>query len=283
MVAVAHRLLLMIPVLALSAGCAAREPRIMTWTEYARVREAWPHVLRFEPRRGALLYFGARHTHAVDDPQVERIERLWTSFAPTIAFNEGGDPPVAPTRDAAVAQYSEAGLVRFLAARDDVPCMSLDPTPGDEFAHLRRSFAAADVKLFFVARAVAQHVDRAGRDDAAAECDRVLRILNARPGLGTTPASTAEVETALHERFPDLASVGDVRLAWFDPTRTETVFNRVSRESNEYRDRAIVAVLARAVHDGQRVFAVVGGTHVVMQEGALAGLLRTAAIRVSGS
>jgi hypothetical protein len=43
----------------------------------------------------------------------------------------------------------------------------------------------------------------------------------------------------------------------------------MSRVGSEYRDRCMVAMLQRHVREGERVFAVVGGTHVVMQEPAL--------------
>jgi hypothetical protein len=51
--------------------------------------------------------------------------------------------------------------------------------------------------------------------------------------------------------------------------KDETLFSAVARASSEYRDRYVVEVLQRHLRDAERVFAVVGGTHVVMQEPAL--------------
>lgn len=190
-----------------------------------------------------------------------------------MAFNEGGHPPIEATRDAAVEKYGEPGLVRFLAARDDIPVASLAPDRAEEVAHLRQSFSAADVKLFFVLRAIAQFADRKGPDGVDAELERVLAIYNAAPGLGVSPRSIDEVAAAFSDRFPDSGSYRMTPLRWFDPVRADTVLNRISRDSSDYRDRAMVAILARSVADGQRVFAAVGGTHVVMQEEALASIL----------
>ena len=47
--------------------------------------------------------------------------------------------------------------------------------------------------------------------------------------------------------------------------KDETLFSAVARASSEYRDRYVVEVLQRHLRDGERVFAVVGGTHIVMQ------------------
>ncbi len=253
-----------------AAGCASHHRSgLMTWDEYRRWSSDWPYVLRFDTPQGTLLYFGSRHTYSPDDPQVERIERLWTCFRPTMAFNEGGNPPVQATRDTAVERCGEAGLVRFLGARDDVPVASLDPDRAEEAAHLRKSFPARQVKLTFMLRGVSQFVERRGTDGAEAELQRVLGIVNQLPGQGGYPRTPAEVAEGFAQMFPGGGDYRRVPPAWFDPVRSDTVFNRISRASSEYRDRAMIEILRRSVADGQRVFAVVGGTHVVMQEQAL--------------
>lgn len=255
-------------------GCVSRQPvAIMSWSEYQTRSVQWPYILQFDPPRGALLYYGARHTNAPSDPQVQEIERLWTTFKPTVAFNEGGSPPVEETRDLAVERFGEAGLIRFLAARDDIPVASLDPDRGEEVAYLRQLFAATEVKLFFVLRAVAQYGDARGRDGVENELQRVLSIFNRVPGLSGPPRSVGEVDSALTQRLPGQGSYHATPLKWFDPTAAETFLNEISRASNEYRDRTIIAKLDRSVADGHRVFAVVGGTHVVMQEHALGARL----------
>lgn len=259
----------MVAVLLAACACAARGPVIMAWDEYARRSVQWPYVLTFETTNGTLLYYGARHTYTPADTQVQQLEQAWACFRPTMAFNEGGNPPVETSRDAAVEKYGEAGLVRFLAARDDVPVASLDPDRAEEVAHLRKRFTPEQVKLFFLLRNAAQFADRRGAEGVDAELQRVLTIHNATPGLGVAPRTLPEVVAAFGERFPD-ADYRRTPLRWFDPMRSETFLNEVSRSDSEFRDRAMIAILERSIADGQRVFAVVGGTHVVMQERALA-------------
>lgn len=271
----AHALLTMPGILIVaSVACAPRAGELMTWEEYGARSVQWPYPLRFDAQRGSLLYFGARHTYSPGDAQLEQIEQLWTCFEPTIAFNEGGNPPVEGSRTVAVEKYGEPGLLRYLAARDDVPIASLDPDRAEEVAHLRRHFSRTEVKLFFVLRAVAQFADRNGPDGVDAELERVLALFNRSPGLAVYPTTVAEVADAFRERFPASNSYRQTPLSWLDPMRDESFLNRVSRSGSVYRDAAMVAVLSRHVADGQRVFAVVGGTHVVMQEGALSARLR---------
>jgi hypothetical protein len=251
-------------------GCALRQPAgIMTWQEYDSRYVEWPYVLRIAGNRGELLYYGVRHTYSPDDPQVEEIEKLWTAFRPDIAFNEGGNPPIESSRDEAVRKGGEGALVRFLAARDNVPVTTLDPSRSEEVAHLKQRFPAEDIKLFFVLRGVAPFTNRGAEGSLEKEIERVLGIYNASPGLMGPPRSLDEVAAAYRQRLPGHGEYKDTPMSWFDPVRTETFLNDISREGSEYRDRFMVEKLTSHLQEGHRVFAVVGGTHVVMQEPAL--------------
>jgi hypothetical protein len=59
------------------------------------------------------------------------------------------------------------------------------------------------------------------------------------------------------------------------PTGTNTWLNALSADVNRARDRYMVAVIMNLVARGERVFAVVGSSHVVMQERALRERLRS--------
>ena len=252
------------------AGCALRPSGdILTWQEYDRLDVQWPYILRLASGRGELLYYGIRHTYSPDDPQIDEIEKLWTAFRPDIAFNEGGNPPIESSREEAVRKGGEGAFVRFLAARDNVPVASLDPSRAEEVAYLKRSFPAEEIKLIFVLRSVAQHVNRGAEAPVEKEVERVLGIHNATPGLMGPPRTLDEVAAAYRQRLPGRGELRDTPMSWFDPMLEETFLNRIARASSEYRDRFMVEKLRSHLAEGHRVFAVVGGTHVVMQEPAL--------------
>lgn len=247
----------------LLAACAHSTPRIMTWAEYAKREVSWPYILR----SGTLLYYGARHTYKPDDPQIAEIQKLWSEFHPDIALNEGGNPPFAPTIEESVTKYGEAGLLRFLARRDNVPVVSLDPTRAEETAYLSKFFSRDRVKMFFVIRGVAQQIENHDPSKVDDELNRLLTLYGETPGLSGPPRTAVEVQDLLRSYVSD-ANYKAAQLSWFDPTRHE-FFSDMSRTANGYRDRYMVEMLQRQVREGQRVFAVVGGTHVVMQEPAL--------------
>lgn len=260
-------------------GCATASRDVMTWTEYASLQRSgrhpeWPYILQRNTQRGALLYFGAAHTFDPAHDQIRRIEQEWHRFRPDIAFTEGGSPPIATSRDAAVRSAGEPGLVRFLAARDNVPTTTLDPSRAQEVAVLSRTFTREQVKLFFVLRGVSQYRERAGLDGLESETDRILRLFENTPGLSGGPRTIEELQTVYRRHFPDADGYQDVPRAWFDPVVTATFLNNISRADSDFRDDYMVRLLAQHVSQGLRVFAVVGGSHVVMQERALLAKIR---------
>lgn len=273
-------LLLGVAVSLATAGCTsvhhqpARAVPVMSFEEYARAPlPPIPHILALTVGQGQLFYFGARHTFDPADWQLQAIEDFWRQYRPTLAFNEGGEPPALPSRDETVSRFGEPGLVRFLAKRDGVAVRSLEPPRGEEYARLLKEFSVEQIKVFYVLRGVAQF--RKSRNDEQVEdfVERVLAGLSKEPGLEGAPRSLAEIEPSYARLFPEPSDWREVPDAWFDPAvaRPAVYLNRISRTLSEFRDCHMVDLLITEVRKGARVFAVVGGSHVIMQERVLAG------------
>lgn len=256
--------------LMLFLACAPAPKPVMSWDELAqRGRVEWPYVVEIGTATGKLFYFGAEHVYDPAHPQIARIEAAWDAFRPDIAFTEGGFPPIERTRDLAVQKHGEAGLVRFLAARDDVPTTTLDPSRAEEMAALAPVFGRERIKLGHLLRAASQFRARNGREKTDEEMRRVLAIYAQTPGLMGSPRTIAEIEEAFARLLPGHGDYRDAKSSWFDPAKQETFFNDIARASSDYRDRYVVERLVTHVKSGQRVFAVMGGSHVIMQEPAL--------------
>ena len=258
-----------------ATGCT-RHAHIISWQEYSSRSHTWPYVVNIQTPKKHLLYFGSSHTKDPTDPQILDIERMWSEFGPDEAFNEGGNPPTEKTKEQAVNRWGEPGFIRFLAQRDKVPVQSIDPTQAAEVADLRKKFPPEKVKFFFVLRTVSEYrrVYQGSTKTLDEELERVLPIYAAVPGLDVAPKSILELESMYAQYFPNQGSFRDVRPSWFDPTTSETFLNDISRRSGLYRDQYMVGLLIKEVRRGKRVFAVVGGSHVVRQEPALRSILR---------
>ena len=228
--------------------------------------------------QGQLLYLGARHSLDPSDPEFVDFEKAWNDFKPTIAFYEGNtiSHPMIASRDEAIKSSGEPGLVMFLAAKDKIGAVSLEPSRQDEVNYLLQKFSAEQVKLFYVLRVIAENRDRYRHSEAdlRAEVGRVLDRFSKFKGLENVVRNPEELDTAYHRYWQTPSDWWKAPAAWFDPMKasaaTGGVFtNEVNQGSSGYRDLHMFEVLVKAVLDGKRAFAIVGRDHVPMQAPAL--------------
>lgn len=252
-------------------ACTTRSPW-MSFAEYADSAHPIPYVLRWKLGDATLIYFGSAHTYHPEDKQVVDIARLWSQLRPTLAFNEGGDPPALSDPAEAVARHGEAGLLRHLAARDDVPIRSIEQSFAAEVAGLRTRFSSEQIAVFYVARQLEQHHRRVTEDSAAVTLQRTLARLTALPGLTDAPRTPDALLGACVRLLPPPGDCLHPDPAWLDPADFDTgaFTNALARALSQQRDEHMVDVLREALSQpGARVFAVVGASHVFMQERAL--------------
>src|SRR5688572_15630748 len=153
-----RRMLLIAAVTLVAVACtSSRRPALMTWSRYQKVRHVLPYVLDISSGNGRLVYVGSDHTNDPDSLSIATIRSFWPRVKPDVAFNEGGAPPTAASEEEAIRKNGEAGLVRFLAARDGVPVASLDPTKSQLALRLNPRFGSELVKMGFLLSQLRHH------------------------------------------------------------------------------------------------------------------------------
>jgi hypothetical protein len=148
-------------------------------------------------------------------------------------------------------------------------------SPQDEANFIMEKFSAEQVKLFYVLREVSRLRER--RNLSVPNRAAVIKFLKRVPqieGIGSVVNNIVELDAAYRRYWKSPEHWWDAPEEWFDPlnssANTGGIFtNEINRMSSEYRNRDMYEVLAKAALEGKRVFAVVGGNHVPMQEPAL--------------
>lgn len=243
--------------------------------------QSWDLFLE-RPEGGALAYLGAEHYRPPEDPQFDRMAAVFAGVNPTVAFYEGPPPdagrPPGPDRREAIRGAGEPGWVRLLAARANVPARSLEPDQASLLRALAERFPPEQVELFYLLRPTAQLKERFGADADVLRASMARRLpaqveAARRAGI-EAPIRTPEALQAAYARYWPGQDWTDARLAWFNPllddAETGGVFlAAVNAAENRLRNRHMYEVLAGAVLNGERVFAVVGRNHVPLQAPAL--------------
>ncbi len=253
-----------------TAPAQEKDVKIMTFDEYAKVNHGYPYIVKLQIGKGSLLYFGAQHVYDPKNAQTAQIEKLWKEFRPTVAFHESTGTSLSKTIDEAVRTSGESGLVRFLAARDKIRVFSLEPNRNDEVAMMLKTFTPEQIKLFFVLRQVPQFKERKTDETIETFMTTFLRNVSYNKGLeNALPNTIAELDKLSLWLSPQLKDWREADRSWSDPVATKAYTNQIARLSSEFRDLHMVKLLIDKVKQGERVFAVVGGSHVVMQERVL--------------
>ena len=268
------------------SSAAAQVPvpaqQILSYKQYASIQHKNPYVLEFHVGTGALLFYGAEHTGDPKDPQIADIERRWAAFHTTVAYNEGGNPPTPRDPEDAVHKYAEAGFLRYLAGRDQVPVATFEPSFDDEISYLVKHYSPEQLKTFYVLRQV---TEARRLQDSTASDDRTKNWLAdylPAHGLKNSPKTLAELTDTCKRLFPELADWHKVSENWFDPTESGHYTNELANDSGMFRDQYIFRLLVARARRGDRVFAVIGASHVVVQEPALLMEFGQPATKVNG-
>jgi len=253
------------------ASAAGQKPEqsILSYKQYASIDHKSPYVLEFKAGPGALLFYGAEHTGNPDDPQIADIQRRWAAFHPDVAYNEGGNPPTPKDIRDAVQKYAEPGVLRYLAGRDEVPVATFEPLFDEEISYVLKTYPAQQVKVFYALRQVAEARIAAGSTSLDDRISDWLSNYLPAHGLKDAPNSLAEFTAACKSLFPEMADWHKVSEDWFDPTQSIHYTNELANDSGMFRDQHIFKVLVDRARRGDRVFAVIGASHVVVQEPAL--------------
>ena len=250
---------------------------LRSWPEHDSIYQAtnFPYVMRMERGPATLLYIGTHHTSDATDPQLAEIERLWAEFKPTVALCEGRAKMFRFASRPATGTLRESELVRILAQRNGVPLYSLEPSYDAEVKGLLRKFEPKLVATYMTLRVFTSEA-KGKKGDLDGLALHLLRKRVDSDGLRGSLTSVADLDAYWRQKFPGAPN-------WRTLPDTEGIplLREVGDVSREVRGDHMVRTLADLAARGERVLAVVGASHVIRQEPALAKAVEQAVSRVA--
>ncbi len=239
------------------------------WEEHDAIYKTgeFPYIRRFEMGEGKILYAGIRHTSDASDPQLSKIEALWKEFQPTVALCEGRERMFRFASRPEAGELSESKLVRILAYGSGVPLYSLEPSYESEVAGLLKHFDPDLVAAYMTLRVFTSEA-KGNEGDLDSLARHLLQKRIDAPGLEESLTSIGELDNFWRKTFPDAPD-------WRKLSDTEEIplMKKVGDVSREVRGEHMIRTIAELASRGERVFAVVGASHVIRQEIALKKVL----------
>ena len=245
---------------------------LMTFSQYSTFDHPEPYLIELDN----LLYIGSYHTQDPNDPELALIEAKWAEFQPTVALAESTLGLYVGTYPNVVKFFGEPAAVYELARRHNTPIYSIDPAREDEINALRQQFSDEQLLIFFSLRSYLGQRRKTDTTGADTVLGRALDRNCTRLQLDPCPIPDADTFTAhFTADFPDIADWRTLPETASYPADSGSYLNRIAAASSQFRDEHMIQIISELVNQGERVFAIVGSSHVVMQEGRLRTAVHT--------
>lgn len=237
----------------------------------------WPYTLTLESNGVRLYYFGEAHSFDPKIPQWDTLRGYWKDYLGNtekgrrIVFVEGGthELPSDQSESAAILSDGGAGLGQWLAKEEGILVRSPEPNEAYERSELEKDFSRDEIQYYYFARVVLQWIRTM---EPRMPFDQYIQaFLNADKKYSGWDDYDFSLEhmKLLHEQFTGRTFDPTEKQVFYDqsnPANSSTVGGRVSRGSSQVRDTFIVSEIVSQIKNGVSVFAIYGGSHVVIQE-----------------
>lgn len=256
-------------------------------TPFARSESERTYVFQIENGEKKLVYFGSDHTNDPEDPIFGQIKEQFDLLKPDIVYVEGmrfinSNPSKAREimSEVSTEESKKDGESHFalkLAIDAGTDFESPEPDFSEEIKFvLEKGFSNRDIFCFYIYRDIDQYL-RQNKEVTIEECKKYLEPYIKRFRIDSDWESS-EIDNYVEEIFSELdVNDHDKYNREVDPIpwegKPQTVFNEISRNSSNFRDRYIFERIREGLKTHNKLFVVYGSAHAVKQEQALRSLM----------
>ncbi len=248
-------------------------PDILTYEEYMNQQIRLPYVLDIKKGNKHLIYYGAKHSFNPDDSMFIDIENRFNEFKPDIAFNEGGDDwPEINDRDSTIKLTGDPGYIRYISRKNNVPVISIEPSKNLEYEYLLSKYKKMDIALMYFCRQIEQlqHQKEITDDYFERYMNHFITGLKEQGLPLTDNEATLDYIVQYYEIFfQSEFNWREFDPIYYQPIFSKTLLNEIASESGYFRDRYMVDKIEEALMNYDKIFVVMGGSHLVIQEPVL--------------
>lgn len=211
------------------------------------------------------------HTSEQDHTQWPSLESSWASFMghdnadKFLIYEKAGASVEGVAKQQAIEQHAETGYVLWLATKDGVPSESPEPSKIEEVQYLRdQGHSDKAIMTYYFGRQMHQWVrqDKELEPDWRSYAEDVVAKYSSL-GCWDKRLTFENVLGWYKEEAGQEFSESDEQAMYniSDPAQ-----NKVSADSGEHRDVALLLAIKKNVKEGKDVFVVYGSGHAVRLE-----------------
>lgn len=236
---------------------------------------------KYQQKSSKLTYIGSIHINKPEPELFYKIRDDIAEIKPDFVYVENDDiswfDKLTSDQDYAMKNYHETRYAGFWAKKNGAKLKSLEPPQEELLKYLANKFGARKASTILYMRTAATIRDRFGAKNDEIEKYVTNEINKYNPIWAKTNAednvkSIDELKKAAKQYFPDIEYY-EAPNGWFDPTssskQTGSKFaNTIISAASDYRTEYMFKNISQDVLDGKNIVAVVGMTHLEVQEDA---------------
>lgn len=249
---------------------------ILKFEELDKLKPIYPYVFKIEKGDKKLLYYGTKHIFNPDDPEFNEIKKQFAEFKPEIALWEGTVDMDLSSEESA-RQKGEAVFLNYLAKQVNIPTKNLDVSMEVDLNFQAEKFSKNAAFAFFCLRqmnTLSRMVDQGqevNEEKISLGLENRIKELKGKSGWSDFDFSLENLKKIFKGLLQENLEldISKWNKEWLGQHYHHSVLNEIFRSSIEFRDIYTVNFIIEQFKNYNRIFALMGGSHVYMQEPAL--------------
>jgi hypothetical protein len=233
---------------------------IMSMQEYFALPEDHrrPYIFTIKNGQGSLTVLGITHTKNSKDPQVDSIQRYWSTAKPTVALVEGRLGFLFQGLQDPIEQHGEGGELVRLAKKNGIAYYSWEPERETEIQEMSKKFHPMHLGAFYSLRPYFSNFRFGKPSDPDATLQNYIDERTSIPGLQGTITSVAQIDSIWKK---DLQGEKDWRETSDEYGWPKGYLSDIFNASNLYRDHHLCSIIMELVEKGEKVIVTMGSSH----------------------
>lgn len=230
-----------------------------------------PYIIELKNPNKQLVIIGSNHSNNPKDELFSIIDSLFHQTKPQFALNEGGEFEIFNTRDSTILNSWEPGFLMFLCQKDGVLRKSIEPPFNLECSNILKKHANEEVFLFYAYR---NAIQLRGQKINLKTVDLHAELSVYLNSIGEYFFNNSDVELEYKQVFNSLYkkqfgiefNFNDLRYNQISPLQNNSNLNQINRDIADFRDMHMIQEMQKYLIIYDRVFVVLGVSHVIRQE-----------------
>ena len=235
---------------------------LMKISEYKKIeyKHKIPYIINLSKGKKKFLFLGSKHTFNPDNPQFQIFKSHFDAFNPEIILIEGSKCKYNfANKVEAIKKNAEMGYLGYLAIKQNILLEPLDSLFEYEIEKIIKKYPLKLVFAFYLLRSIPY-----GRDVVKLDIND-FKKMDSFKHFDCTITNLNRIHKEIFNKSYDINN-SKFYMSATSPTESISILNKIAVQVNIIRDKYMINLIKQKLKEFNKVLAIVGASHAVMQE-----------------